>query len=224
LCDSKHKPAVIAVIDTGLKKTDESVNAHLCKYGHKDFTSQRMFSKFPGIPTPVPTDIHGHGTNVVGLIDQYAGEKNYCIVILKYYEDTPASDNMRNTLEALQYAINIGAKYINYSGGGGQFSPSENRLVKQFLNKGGRFIAAAGNESQDIDAFPYYPAKDDERVITVGNVNSDGTVASSSNYGDSVTRWENGQNRTAFGVTMSGTSQATAVATGKIINEQECDK
>ena len=222
---STPKPAVIAVIDTGLGLNTESAKAHLCKFGHKDFTSLQTYTNFPNTINPVPTDEHGHGTNIAGLIDKYAGERNYCMVILKYYSPlSTQEDNLANTVRAIEYAMNIGVKYINYSGGGMEFSLIENRAVKKFLDKGGKFIAAAGNEGKDIDVFPFYPAKDDKRVISVGNLNINGQIAETSNYGESVTRWERGTAMTGFGVTMTGTSQATAVAAGKIINETECDK
>lgn len=221
------KPVVIAVIDTGLKLNSQSVNARLCKYGHKDFTNLKKSETFEGIPTPVPTDEHGHGTNIAGLIDKHAGNKNYCIVILKYYTpQNPNSDNLKNTVEAIEYAKNIGVKYINYSGGGIEYSERESKAVKAFLDKGGTFIAAAGNEGRDLDQLAYYPAMDDERVISVGNVDGSGKRIPSSNFGPKVKRWENGNSQTGFGITMTGTSQAAAITAGKIIkeNEQECEK
>jgi hypothetical protein len=51
----------------------------------------------------------------------------------------------------------------------------------------------------------------------VGNVDRSGKIANNSNYGKSITRWEIGVNVKAYGLIMSGTSQATATATGKIV-------
>jgi subtilisin family serine protease len=202
-----------------------STGIALCKYGHRNFTSDLDTKKVGATVDPIPTDSHGHGTNIAGLIQQYAGNKNYCMVILRYYSPRAINDNnLKNTVDAINYATNIGAKYINYSGGGGESSLEERAAVKRFLDKGGRFIAAAGNEKANIDSHPYYPAMDDRRVVKVGSVEKDGSVAKYSNYGKSVTRWEQGTNARALGLVMSGTSQATAIATGKIINQEECEK
>jgi hypothetical protein len=48
----------------------------------------------------------------------------------------------------------------------------------------------------------------------VGNLN-----AKSSNYGPRVRFWEDGNNITAGGYTMSGTSQATALFTGNMVKK-----
>jgi len=222
-CKKESKPAVVAVIDTGLDMRRVPNNAKICKFGHKDFTGG--LSDNSRTVDPVPSDEHGHGTNIAGVIAKYAGDANYCIVVLKYYSPlTTGQNNLQNTIDAIKYATNIGAKYLNYSGGGTERSSKEARAIKAYLDKGGTIIAAAGNERSNIDKFPYYPAMEDSRIISVGSIQQDGRPAGYSNYGKSVKRWEHGTNIEGFGVTMSGTSQATAVAAGKIINKQECDK
>lgn len=217
------KPAIVVVIDTGFKSNPYTKNAKLCKYGHKNFTNVTEVDSTQSTVNYVPIDNHGHGTNVAGLIQKYAGNANYCMVIVKYYDpkDTGFS-NLNNTVRAINYATNIKAKYINYSGGGTDLSYEERTAVKRFLDKGGKFIAAAGNERKDLKDQGYYPAMDDDRVIRVGSM-SNGKIAPYSNFGKHVTRWEDGTNQIGFGIIQSGTSQATAIATGKIIKE-ECDK
>lgn len=245
------KPAVIAVIDTGFRFSPLTKDVKLCKFGHKNFSSDAETYTPPGFTTPVPTDSHGHGTNIAGLIQKYAGNKNYCMVIIRYWSPKSnfTDDNLANTVKSIKYATSIGANYINYSGGGTFTSKEERKAVKEFLDKGGKFIAAAGNERSDIDTEHYYPAMDDPRVIAVGNAilmteelekeklkneekdkrivyveNKVAYAAVSSNYGYRVNRWEYGTNQIGFGISMTGTSQATAIATGKIINQTECEK
>ena len=216
------KTTVVAVIDTGMNYVP---GAKICKFGHKDFTSSNDSVTVDGIVAPVPKDNHGHGTNIAGVIQKNAGDSNFCMVILKYYDpNSVGNNNLNNTIKAIKYATKIGAKYINYSGGGIELSVGERDAVKAFLDKGGKFIAAAGNEKSDIDLVHYYPAMDDERVVVVGSIEKDGKVAPYSNWGKSVKRWEYGTGQVGFGIAMSGTSQAAAVATGKIINESKCDK
>jgi subtilisin family serine protease len=219
------KPAVVAVIDTGFKFSDKTAEAKLCKFGHKNFSSITDSYLPPNMQAPVPVDNHGHGTNVAGIIQEFAGNTHYCIVVIKYFDpNSKVDNNLENTIKAIRYANNIGAKYINYSGGGLLFDEREKIEVEKFLDRGGRFIAAAGNEKSDISEKPYYPAMYDERIVSVGSIEEDGTIAKYSNFGDRVSRWEYGTNIVGFGISMSGTSQATATATGKIINEQECGK
>lgn len=221
-CKKESKPAVIAVIDTGLDMRRVPKNAKICKFGHKDFTGG--LSDNSRTVDPVPSDEHGHGTNIAGIIANYAGDANYCIVVLKYYSPNKEHDNLKFTIEAIKYATNIGAKYLNYSGGGVERSSKEAKAIKAYLDNGGTIIAAAGNERSNIDQRPYYPAMEDSRIISVGSIEKDGYPSNFSNWGKSVKRWEYGRNISGFGVTLSGTSQATAVAAGKIINKQECDK
>ncbi|NJO48279.1 MAG: S8 family serine peptidase [Leptolyngbyaceae cyanobacterium RM2_2_4] len=214
----------VAVIDTGFTVSQSTAGAKLCKYGHKDFTSLNESTSTDKTVTPVPVDNHGHGTNIAGVIQKFAGNANFCIVVLKYYDPKVVGNNLDQTVKAIRYATQIGVKYINYSGGGIEHSEAERAAVKSFLDKGGIFIAAAGNERSDLSKLAYYPAMDDARVTVVGSVEPNGEVAGYSNYGKQVTRWEYGTNQVGFGMSMSGTSQAAAVATGKIIKEQECDK
>jgi hypothetical protein len=223
-------PLRIVVLDTGFGYLDRGHDAQLCKYGHKDFSTDKKFTHTYDTKDPVPLDVHSHGTNIAGIIDSYAKQAhiNYCLVILKYYsEKQTGHQNLLASIRAINYASNIRAEYLNYSGGGPEQDRFEEAAVKRFLNRGGHLIAAAGNEGNDLDKEEndYYPALYDKRVIVVGNLGKDGVRYKSSNYGKSVTRWEVGEDVTAYDITMTGTSQATATATGKIVAESgdKCD-
>lgn len=216
-----NKPAVVAVIDTGLNNSSFTKNAKLCKFGHRNFTSDMDTYSRQDIKTPIPLDNHGHGTNIAGLIDKYAQDANYCMVILKYYSPKVHDDSLENEIKAIRYATNIGAKYINFSGGGPSFDIGERNAVKDFLRIGSTFIAAAGNERSNIKKYPYYPASYNDTVISVGSLNDDGAISEYSNWGDSIKRWEYGRDKIGFGIQLSGTSQATAIVTGKLIKENE---
>lgn len=171
-------------------------------------------------------DTHGHGTNIVGIIDGYVSKSkvDYCIVVVKYYSSKQSgNENLEASVKALNYAANLKVDYINYSGGGVEFSGEEYKSVKRFLDQGGRFIAAAGNENSNLDLSSYYPAMYDSRIIIVGNLTAHGVRSVLSNYGSVVKRWEVGEDIEAYRIVLSGTSQATAVATGKIVSESKCD-
>lgn len=212
----KKKPIVVAVIDTGFGAWGKGKGAKLCKYGHRDFTQGETTNKFD-TASPVPVDTNFHGTHIVGTIQDNAGDANFCIVVLKYYmNNTRESENFEHSLQAIRYATDIQADFINYSGGGTTKNTEEEQAVEDFIDQGGIFVAAAGNEGKDLDLFPYYPGSYD-RVISVGNGYEDAHRAPTSNHGSRVDVWEPGNNIKAYDYFMTGTSQSAAIATGKMI-------
>lgn len=219
----RDKQLIVVVIDSGFGFNDIRDSAHLCRFGHKDFTTQQEYYNRENQGN-VPKDNDGHGTHIVGLINKYAqGTKiNYCIIMLKFWDsDHNYTDNGRATTSAIKYATSIGAKIINYSGGGKEYNHDEAEAVRAFLNTGGIFITSAGNNGANLDipGNSYYPALVDPRIIVVGNMNSSNIKAKSSNYGKDVRYWEVGEKVESYGMTMSGTSMSTAIKTGKIIRD-----
>lgn len=228
-CSSAYAECVkhqikVAVIDTGFGYGNIKKDAKLCHMGHMDFSRDHLFS-YLGLNNLIPRDTLGHGTNIVGIIEDYAKKSkvDYCIVILKFYsKDQSNSENLKASIAAINFANDeIRADFINYSGGGPSDDSEEREAVLKFLNRGGKFIAAAGNDEQEIGSgnATYYPAMYDKRIVVVGNLNKHGVRSRSSNYGSAVNRWEIGENVTGYGVTLTGTSMSTAIATGKILNE-----
>jgi subtilisin family serine protease len=175
-------------------------------------------------------DNHGHGTHIAGIVGAEAGNglgiigisPQVSLMILKYYDPkVPNTDNLRNTVAAIRYAVKMGANIINYSGGGTEFSQEEHDAVAEAERKGILFVAAAGNERSNSDQHRYYPADYKLRnIISVTAIDPSTQVLSSSNYGvDTVDIAAPGQNilsclpGNAYGY-MTGTSQATAFVTG----------
>ena len=185
---------------------------------------------------PKLTDHHGHGTHIAGIIaadgfqnghtDGVSGvAPNVSIMILKYYDPKASnSNNLKNTVNAIRYAIKMHANIINYSGGGTDYSAEEFAAVKDAEKAGILFVAAAGNERSNSDESGkhYYPADYGlSNIISVTAVNKEETkVLASSNYGvrtvDIAAPGENIYSTlpgNGYG-TMTGTSQATAFVTG----------
>ena len=179
-------------------------------------------------------DNHGHGTHIAGIIGAGGGDKSsglkgvapkVSLMVLKYYDPKAAnSNNLRNTVEAIRYAVRMKVNIINYSGGGTDYSAEEFTAVKEAEKAGILFVAAAGNEKSNSDESGkhYYPADYGlSNVISVTAVNKDETkVLASSNYGvRTVDLAAPGENiystlpNNSFGM-MTGTSQATAFVTG----------
>lgn len=221
---AKSDTIKVAVVDTGFDFSSDWNGLNfpkpkICPTGHVDFT-MKLKNKSD---MNYLKDNHGHGTHVAGLISKSAGDSDYCLVILKYYDPVSSgNDNLLKTLMAFTYSIKQNVDIINYSGGGINKSDLECQYIKKALDQGIIVIAAAGNEHSDLDKNPYYPAMCDDRVIMVSsldiknksirydsNLNYD-IVAIQGTYVNSLLP----NNR--LGV-MSGTSQSTATLTGKII-------
>lgn len=178
-------------------------------------------------------DNHGHGTHIAGIIGAEAGNKkgitgispDVSLMILKYYDPkVPNTDNLKNTIAGINYAVKMGAHIINYSGGGTDFSKEEHDAIEAAERNGILFVAAAGNERSNSDEHHYYPADYKlKNIISVTAIDPTTEVLSSSNYGtDTVDIAAPGQNilsclpNSTYGL-MTGTSQATAFITGAAV-------
>lgn len=201
----------IAVIDTGLDLKDSRFK--LCYDGHKDFTGDGL------------KDTNGHGTHIAGLIQQYAGSKGYCLVILKFFaRGATAQQNISREIEAIKEAARLKVDIINLSISGAAFSKEEYEALKAIPQT--PVLVAAGNDGKDLNVTSFYPASYNlANIIPVGALDHKGKDRlKSSNYGKIVLTWEIGENvkstfPNGFSGYMTGTSQATAVATGKLVNK-----
>src|SRR5690606_39020528 len=72
------------------------------------------------------SDNHGHGTHIAGIVGAEGGNgigisgvsPKVSLMILKYYDPkAPGTDNLRNTIKAIHYAVEKKVDIINYSGG-----------------------------------------------------------------------------------------------------------
>lgn len=208
------KTLKIAVVDSGLDFTDTRLNSHLCPTGHKDFTGEGL------------TDTVGHGTAMASLIEQYAMDGDYCLVIYKYYSSTVLGlINLSREVDALRYAAKNGVVLVNLSGGGPEFDEREFLAIRD--NPNTLFVVSAGNDGKDLDISgnEYYPASyylPNESII--GNISNSYQRSSTSNYGTKVSMVEIGENVIVPSInggytTMSGTSISTAIFTGKLIRK-----
>lgn len=109
-----------------------------------------------------------HGTHVSGIIgaDRNNGlgingvAENVQIMVVRTVPDGDERD--KDVANAIRYAVDNGAQVINMSFGKA-YSPDKNWVddaVKYAEEKGVLLIAAAGNESQNVDEHPHYPTKE----------------------------------------------------------------
>lgn len=208
--NKSSKMIKIAVIDTGLDLTDPRFERHLCKTGHKNFVEDETIN-----------DYDSHGTHIAGIVQQYAENSNYCMLIYKYYKHYSETNGKREIM-AIQEAINNNADVVNFSGGGSSFSEEEYTLIK--FHPETIFVVAAGNDGKNLDipGNEYYPASlflPNERVVS--SIDTNGVKSETSSWSKN-SYWEVGQNVVSYIPNgkrgrMSGTSMSTAKFSGNLV-------
>jgi major intracellular serine protease len=204
----------IVVIDTGFSWNIGS-NVVLCNDGHKDFTGTGL------------SDNHWHGTHIANIIADRLKGKNFCIIIVKWYDpnDKPGT-HFETSLKAFKYISTLkNIALVNYSAEGKSFSDEEEDAIRRLVTKGvGVFVAAGnGRKNLSLDCDIYPACYDIKGLRVVGNKDIYGRIVS--NYGTKVNVYENGINVLAFAgkagkMYGSGSSQATAIATAKAANRR----
>lgn len=228
----KNKDIVVGVVDTGINPEHEFIKDNLIDKNGKR-ASKKSFGfdfsildrKKRIVVSESPNDTHGHGTHVSAIVKSVFPSVK--LLALKYYNPkATGQENLNATLKALRAAIDANVDIINYSGGGPEECAEEKALLEEANKKGILVVAAAGNESSNIDGAKsnaYYPASYNmPNIISVAAYNYNGKqleLIQSSNYGHlSVDiaapgyRILSASNQDKD--VMTGTSQATAFVTG----------
>ena len=190
---------VVAVVDTGVDYTHPDLRSNIWRntreangragvdddgngyvddvYGW-DFANSR----------PNAFDDNKHGTHCAGII---GAEKNGIgtiginqkvrIMPLKFLAGNGSGDT-RAAIQAIDYAVANGARVISNSWGGGGYSSLLNDAIQRAIARGVYVVAAAGNESNDNDARPTYPAGYPGVISVASSDQSDG-LSYFSNFG-----------------------------------------
>jgi len=181
-----------------------------------------------------PMDDNGHGTHVAGTIGAIGNNGigvvgvawNAKIVALKFL-NADGWGYVSDAICAMEYFRSImqtekvNKGILNASWGGHGYSRALYDEIKALMRDGVLFIAAAGNNSDDTDIYPEYPAAYNlPNIISVCASDTNDERATFSNYGTSsvdlcapgVYIWSTipGNNYDAY----SGTSMATPHVTG----------
>ncbi len=237
------KDIVVAVIDTGIDVNHEDLQANIWK-NPKEIPGNNIDDDKNGYVDDIHgwnfvknnnkvNDTHGHGTHIAGIIGAVGGNgkglsgvaPKVSLMALKYYSPNDnGKNNLQNTVKAIEYAVKNGAHIINYSGGGLQGNDKEKAIIQEAERKGILFVAAAGNEKSNMDKSGYYPASYQlSNILPVTATDPSDKVLKSSNWGKKTVH------KSAPGINilstlpggkygrMTGTSQATAVATGAAV-------
>lgn len=150
---------IVAVLDTGID------------FSHPDFIHPDQSSNisnngsnFVDTSKP-PIDDNGHGTHVSGIIGA-VGNNGIGIAGLMWsvqlmplkFLDATGSGTIADEIAAIGFAVAHGAKIMNASFAGPDFSNPEYGAISSASNAGILLMAAAGNEDADNDSVPSYPA------------------------------------------------------------------
>ncbi|MBO9667209.1 MAG: S8 family serine peptidase [Bdellovibrio sp.] len=201
------KDVVVAVIDTGidynhpdLKENLWTNEAELKGQAGVDDDGNGIVDDIYGAsfvnaakPTGNPLDDHGHGSHCSGTIGAKGDDGkgivgvawNVRIMGVKFLS-ADGSGSLEGALKGIDYATKMGAKILSNSWGGGGYSETLKQAIERSNEAGVLFVAAAGNESNDNDANPTYPATYDvPNVLSIAAIDNRGQIASFSNYGRS---------------------------------------
>ncbi len=146
--------------------------------------------------TGISLDDNGHGSHCAGVIGAKGNNGtgiaglnwNIKIISIKFLSST-GSGSLWNAVKGLNYVTNLKKRGIDIvltsnSWGGGGFYQTLYDAIAATQNEGMLFVAAAGNDSQNLDSTPSYPASYNlDNIVSVAAISSLGTRASFSNYG-----------------------------------------
>ncbi len=145
-----------------------------------------------GIDEDGDTEIDGgvlHGTHVAGIIGEEGNNGiggagvmwDVQLMPVQVLDDEGAGYDS-DIAQGIRYAADNGANIINLSLGGYGSTSVLSEAIAYAEGKGAIVIAAAGNDGEDINTNPFFPACY-SNVIGVGSLGQNGTPSSFSNYG-----------------------------------------
>lgn len=192
---------IVAVIDTGVDYNHEDlkdniyVNSGEIEGNGKDDDGNGFIDDVRGWDFQQkdnnPMDDNRHGTHCAGTIgavgDNGVGTAGVAwqvrIVPIKFLS-AGGSGSLADAVESIKYATKLGVHVMSNSWGGGGFSQAMFNAIQEAKEKGILFVAAAGNEGNNNDSSPAYPASYEiDNVISVAATDNKDQKASWSNYG-----------------------------------------
>jgi len=138
-----------------------------------------------------PLDYDQHGTHVAGIIAAKGNNGTGIsgvmwsarIMPLRFLGVTGSGD-VAKAAEAIEYAADNGARIINASWGGNDYSITLYNAIEYARQKNVLVVAAAGNETMNNDIDAFYPASFNlANIISVAASDRNDSLAYFSNYG-----------------------------------------
>jgi thermitase len=236
--DSRTGCAKVAVLDTGIQYNHPDVSANVwhnpneIKGNNKDDDHNGYIDDYYGVNLVngrgSGVDDEGHGTHVSGIVagrgNNGTGISGVCwsasLMAVKFM-DSSGHGSTSDAIDGIDYAVHEGARIINCSFGSSKKSSALQDEVDYAKSKGTLLVVAAGNNGQNIDSSPSYPAAFTEgNILTVAATTSSGALASFSNFGKKgVDLGAPGDNILSTYLnstykTLSGTSMAAPIVAG----------
>ncbi|RMF67578.1 MAG: subtilase, partial [Calditrichaeota bacterium] len=183
------KSVIVGVIDTGVDHGHEDLAANIWhnpgesgggkENNNVDDDGNGFVDDFQGWDfinnDNDPFDDNQHGTHVSGTIGAVGNNGkgvvgiNWSVSIMPLkFLSRDGSGTTDDAVQAIIYATQMGAKVLSNSWGGGGRSQALEDAIRFANDHGVLFVAAAGNDSNDNDRFPTYPANYEvDNVISV---------------------------------------------------------
>jgi subtilisin family serine protease len=199
--DQRTSCALVAVLDSGTQYDHPDLkpniwhNSQEVKANGKDDDDNGYVDDYYGVNIEKGSgsggDGDGHGTHVAGIIggqgDNATGIAGACwkakIMPIRFMNSS-GRGSTSDAVEGLDYAIHEQAKVVNCSFGSSSKSSALDDAIQAAKEKGVLVVVAAGNDGDNIDSSPIYPASYTHgNIITVAATTSTGALASFSNYG-----------------------------------------
>ncbi len=239
------KLIIVAVIDGGVDISHPDLIDVITKDSNNQVIGWNYWDNTPIRPADVSSKLdeaYGHGTHIAGTIGASSNDLGVlgsclgtCKVMpLKIFGGINSTGSTSNAVKAINHAVVNGAKIINLSWGSKNFNPILAQAIASAQSAGVTIVAAAGNNGENN---VLYPAKL-EGVISVGSLDKEGNRSTTTNYGSSINRYAPGVGILATSIALSntcspdnqgldndlynycsGTSMATAVASGTLAKE-----
>lgn len=195
---------VVAVLDSGVDYTHQDLTGNMW---HRPADVEMYFDEQLGIVDDAngfsavgrlrdPMDENGHGTHCAGIVgaegdngEGIAGV-NWKIEIMPLkFMGKGGFGTTKDAIEAINYVIErkragVNVRVISASWG----SRSKSKALEDVIRKAGEadilFVAASGNDSENADRTPHYPANYQlPNIISVAALDRRDQLASFSNYG-----------------------------------------
>lgn len=238
---------VVGVMDTGIRYTHEDLLGNIWSNAAElagprgvDDDGNGVIDDLIGINTTVartnsayvdPDDTIGHGSHVAGIIGAVGNNGKGVTGIawkvkllpLKFIGQRGGSTSA--AVACLDYAIAKKVPIINGSYGSTSYSQAEYDALKRARDAGIIFVASAGNDSQEINSYPEYPAAYAlDNIVAVASTTRQDKLASYSTYGSGLVELAApGSSILSLGLTtaapyatLSGTSMAAPHVTGAL--------
>ncbi|HWA88174.1 MAG TPA: S8 family serine peptidase [Opitutus sp.] len=227
---------VVAIVDTGVRATHQDLSPNLWT-NPSPTVSDLHGANFVGgngsIVNGNPADDDGHGTHVAGTIGAVGNNSigipgiawKVQLMAVKVL-DSSGDGAVSDIVAGIKYAVDHGANIINasYGAAGTGYSDTELAAITYARDHGVVFVAAAGNDTANMDISRFYPASFPlDNIVTVGASDYRDQPAYYSNYGAAVDLFAPGDNITSLDynsntgtAVLSGTSMAAPHVSGAL--------